>query len=248
MPGSTAQRDAPMKRPRRAMKKPRKAARKTVARKRATKLPKLDRLQPQQRDAKVQRKIDPFYLNERLVPAGWAYQWKVKGEAVPPGWHCVPYSRHAHDFPRSANYQGSIVIKGLILMEALKDQVASELYASTRAAIEMDAEQKRRLVMTDRFDVGYSYPMMPESEVVAKVLRDAPPEEGPDIDTPISLLIRVPARWATAAAYLNLTVSEYVRRRVVAERMILGSMDDRNGGLEAIYRPVFLTISPSKEG
>ena len=240
MPGSTTQRDAPMKRPRRAMKKPRKAARKTIQRKRVVKL--------KQRDDGLQRKIDPFYLNERLVPAGWVYQWKVKGEPVPPGWHCVPYSRHAHDFPRSANYQGSIVIKGLILMEALKYQVASELYASTRAAIEMDAEQKRRLGMEERFDIGYSYPMMPESEVVTKVLRDAPPEEGPDIDVPISLLIRVPARWATAAAYLNLTISEYARRRVVAERMILGSMDDRNGGLEAIYQPVFLTISPSKEG
>lgn len=226
-----------MKRPRRAMKKPRKVARKTIRRKRAAKL------KPQQRGDKLQRKIDPFYLNERLIPAGWAYQWKVKGEPVPPGWHCVPYSRHAHDFPRSANYQGSIVIKGLILMEALKDQVASELHAhqrTTRALAEQFEAYKR--------GEGRLYPMMPESEVITKVLRHAPPETGPDIDTPISLLIRVPARWATAAAYLNLTVSEYARRRVVAERMILGSMDDRDGGLEAIYQPVFLTISPSKEG
>lgn len=236
-----------MKRPRRAIKKPRKAARKTVTRKRAAKLPKLDRLQPQQRDAKVQRKIDPFYINERLIPAGWAYQWKVKGEPVPPGWHCVPYSRHAHDFPRSANYQGAIVIKGLILMEALKDQVVSELYAAQRAAVEMDAQFKDRLGMEGWPGIGFSYPLLPESEVVTKVLKDAPPETGPDIDVPISLLIRVPARWADAAAYLNLPIAEYTRRRVVGERMVLGSMDERCGDLNAIYQPVHLKFSPSKE-
>lgn len=235
----------------RAKKTVRKAARRLTRKtaRKTSKLPKLDRLQPHERTAKVQRRIDPFFLNESLIPVGWAYQWKVKGADVPPGWHCVPYSRHAHDFPRSANYQGAIVIKGLILMEALKDQVASELYAHRRAAIELDAERKRHLGMEGRrSEIGFSYPLLPESEVVTKILKDAPPEIGPDIDVPISLLLRVPARWATAAAYLNLTVSEYTRRRVVGERMVLGSMDEREGNLDAVYQPVTLKFSPSKEG
>lgn len=232
-----------MKRPRRAAKKTVRKAARRLTRKTARKTPKLPKLD------RRQRRIDPFFLNERLIPAGWTYQWKVKGADVPTGWHCVPYSRHAHDFPRSANYQGAIVIKGLILMEALKDQVASELYYPTKAAIETEEWFKKQFGLeANRSGGGYSYPLLPESEVVTKILKDAPPENGPDIDVPISLLLRVPARWATAAAYLNLTVSEYTRRRVVGERMVLGSMDEREGNLDAVYQPVTLKFSPSKEG
>lgn len=231
------------------MKRPRRAAKKTVrkpARKATKRVAKRSR-PVRKSHAAASRVIDPFEIKENLIPVGWAYQWKVKGADVPPGWHAVPYSRHAHDFPRSVNYQGSIVIKGLILMEALKDQVVSELYAHQLAAIEVDDEQKRRLGM-GRSEMGWSYPLLPESEVVAKVLRDAPPDVGPDIDVPISLLIRVPARWASAAAYLSLTISEYTRRRIVGERMILGSMDERDGDLDTVYQPIILKFSPSKEG
>lgn len=233
-----------MKRPRRAAKTARKAARKKVAKR----LTRKQRIAKIERDAnKPRRFVDPFHLPERLVPVGWGYQWKAYGDEYRPGWTPVPYSRHAHDFPRSANLNGQIVIDGLILMEALKDQIVSELYAAQRAAVEMDAQFKDRLGMEGWPGIGFSYPLLPESEVVTKVLKDAPPETGPDIDVPISLLIRVPARWADAAAYLNLPIAEYTRRRVVGERMVLGSMDERCGDLNAIYQPVHLKFSPSKE-
>lgn len=236
------------------MKRPRRAAKKTVrkpARKRVVKrLTRKQRIAKIERDAdKPRRFVDQFHLSERLVPVGWGYQWKVYGDEYRPGWTPVPYSRHAHDFPRSANLNGQIVIDGLILMEALKDQIVSELYAAQRAAVEMDAQFKANLGMEGRrSEIGFSYPLLPESEVLTKVLEGAPPEIGPDIDVPISLLIRVPARWASAAAYLSLTISEYTRRRIVGERMILGSMDERDGDLDAVYQPVILKFSPSKEG
>ncbi len=236
-----------MKRPRRATKKTvRKAARKTT--KRAIRKRRSVRAEPGA--LTPSRKVDPYHISDRLIPAGWAYQWKVKGADVPPGWHCVPYSRHAHDFPRSANYQGAIVIKGLTLMEALKDQVVSELHVPSQRALDMERDLREQFGMDGPrapYNARAAMGMLRDDQIVTKVLKDAPPETGPDIDVPISLLIRVPARWAAAAAYLNLTIAEYARRRVVAERMILGSMDERSGDLNAIYQPVNLKFSPSKE-
>ncbi len=236
-----------MKRPRRA-----KTVRKAAPKKRMTRAKRLAKIAAEAESQ--QRKLDPFHLPERLIPVGWGYQWKVKGEEMPPGWHAVPYSRHAHDFPRSADHQGSIVIEGLILMEALKDQIVSELHAPQKLA--QDWAKDHEIAMGGTFDRGYGYPMMVADEVVTKVLKDAPPETGPDIDVTISLLVRVPAKWAAAAAYLNLTVAEYTRRRVVINQVTLAALWDGTEPIKEfpywptgriVYGPVNLHISPRQD-
>lgn len=70
--------------------------------------------------------IDEFYIDQRLVPDGWSYEWKrhtLLGKEDPAyqvqlargGWEAVPASRHPDMMP-IGNYE-TIERKGMILME-----------------------------------------------------------------------------------------------------------------------------------
>lgn len=194
------------------------------------------------------RKIDPFYLDEKLIPVGWSYQWVPRGTERREGWTEVPYSRHAHDFPHTYACDGHIICGGQVLIEGRTELARSSIAKDHDAAREMERWFKEKYGMGGPGPHHGGYHMLlPESEIVTTVLKDAPPAFGPPIETPISLLIRIPQRWVAAAAYLNLTVSEYARRRVVGERLVLGCMDGRIGDLDATYEPVNLQFSPNKE-
>lgn len=224
-----------MKRPRRPVKKtPRKAVRK----KKQTKAQKAV-----QAEAKLRvslRQVDPYYLAPNLIPVGWAYQWKIQGAPSPAGWTCVPFSRHAHDFP--AEYQamfGQIAFLGLTLMEATADQVARESITASREA--------STLVETHPADAyqrgGCGIQIMPDDWVEAeKIPCTAHQNEGSPVDVAVMLVIRVPLRWNSAAEYLKLSLEEYVRRRISMERSILGVIQPF--ATEAIFEPVNLHFSP----
>ena len=71
--------------------------------------------------------VDKFYIDPKLIPDGWSYEWKtytVLGKENPSyqvamahmGWEAVPRSRHPELMP--INYQGETIEReGMILME-----------------------------------------------------------------------------------------------------------------------------------
>lgn len=234
-------------RPRRPVKKARKAAPK----KKLTKAQRVARLDARlfrasKRIADGDVTPDPFHIDRSVVPAGKAYQWHryttTSPDPIRDGWVPVPFDRHPGVFPKGyRSKDGWVVCEGLTLIENSTEWVKEELARSHRLAHELS----EAIGGIKKPEGGRLY-IMPEEWVEAVARPDAPPEIGPPIDVPISLLIRVPARWATAAAYLNLTLTEYARRRVVGERLVLGSLDLMDGSLEAVYEPVNLTFSPQK--
>lgn len=193
------------------------------------------------REISPQRKADPFWLDERLIPIGWAYAWKPNApEAIGHGWSLVPFSRHAHDFPRSFQTSGFIVHGGLILAEAPADQVVAETYALTKKARALTEDMDNLLRRGEGFG-GYSYGpwIAPETE---EIPRSAHQSEGPPVEIAVTLVVRVPVRWRSASEYLKIPFSEYVRRRLVMEAMVLGCMDPFAS--DPVYEPVNLQFSP----
>lgn len=71
--------------------------------------------------------LGPFYIDPRIIPDGWSYEWKtytVLGKENPSyqvsmahkGWEAVPRSRHPHLMPH--NHQGETIEReGMMLME-----------------------------------------------------------------------------------------------------------------------------------
>jgi len=75
--------------------------------------------------------VDQFYVDPRVIPDGWNYEWKRKetlGKADPAyevslrlkGWEPVPATRHPEMMP-DGNGGESIERKGMILMERPKE-------------------------------------------------------------------------------------------------------------------------------
>ncbi len=184
------------------------------------------------------RASDPYYLAPGLIPVGWSYQWKIDGATPPTGWTCVPFSRHAHDFPRDfQNLFGQIAFLGLVLMEATAEQAEKEASRPRVAATEMyDAHPAAR--KRGRYD---GFPLMPEDWIETEKIPDgAEQNEGPPVEVAVTLLMRVPVRWNSAALYLNLTLNEYVRRHILMERPVLGCLDPFSP--EAVYETVNVQI------
>jgi len=92
----------------------------------------------------------------------------------------------------------------------------------------------------------------PDSPLIASareadILRVYCEAQWPAVETVISLPMKVPARWHSAAAFLKLTLSEYTRRRVLMDRLVLACMDPFTDQFASLYEPVALQFSPSKE-
>lgn len=193
-------------------------------------------------------KNDPFYLDETLIPVGWAYQWSTYLDPRS-GWRPVPYSRHAHDFPKVAQSDaGFIEIKGLTLAEIEAKHVTGELLRNEQKARDLAGEFDRSL---GREAGGKGFWIMPESWVASYTtaeIRDMEPplRDGPPIEVAITLIMKVPARWNNAAAYLKLTLNEYARRRILMERPILGCTERWDGSPDAepLYEPFLLKLAP----
>ncbi len=223
-----------MKRPRRPAKK---TARKAVRKKRQTKAQKAAQAEAKHRASL--RKIDPYYLDPKLIPVGYSYQWKIEGARTPAGWTAVPFSRHAHDFPPEyQNLFRQIAFCGLALMETTAEQARAEL------AVSFDAAKKMNDAATasPNFGTHGRFRIMPDDWVeTEKIPREAAQNEGPPVDVAVVLMVRVPVRWKSAALYLKLELNEYVRRRILMERPILGCIDQFSQ--ETVYEPVNLQFT-----
>lgn len=75
--------------------------------------------------------VDEFYVDPRIVPEGWSYEWKtdkVLGQENPAykvqlqrmGWECVPAERHPEMMP-IGDQHSIIERKGMVLMERPAD-------------------------------------------------------------------------------------------------------------------------------
>jgi len=67
--------------------------------------------------------------------------------------------------------------------------------------------------------------------------------EGDTIDIEVPLTVRIPRRWADAAVTCKLDFTEYVRRRLLIDRPVLGSMAYPWDG-PVVYEPVNLSFTP----
>lgn len=91
---------------------------------------------------------DKFYIDPRIIPAGWSYEWKrveVLGKPDPSyqvslahrGWEPVPRARHPHLMPD--NFQGDAILRdGMILMERpqeITDEVKASDYRRAREQV-----------------------------------------------------------------------------------------------------------------
>ena len=218
----------PMKKAKRAKKTVRKVVRKkVVARRRPTSF----------------SKPDPFFIDPKLVPAGWAYQWTTYVDPHS-GWRPVPYSRHAHDFPKAAQGpDGFVVIEGLHLAEIPEHFVRSELASGAQKARDMvgDFDQS---IGRDNVGKGW-YILSPGFIVEREITREMAHTEGPPVEVLVTLTMKVPQRWSAAAATLDLTLQEYTRRRILMERPLLGCTLPWNGSSEEpFYEPFLLNLAP----
>jgi hypothetical protein len=71
--------------------------------------------------------IDDFYIDPRIIPEGWSYEWKrhtilnqedpsYQVQLAQGGWEAVPAYRHPQLMP--TNYSGNTILrKGMLLME-----------------------------------------------------------------------------------------------------------------------------------
>lgn len=88
----------------------------------------------------VQRPVDPFEIDPKLIPRGMSYQWnpidllRDPGQCRPDGWTAVPYSRHEGVFAPWGT-PGNIEVGGLQLCEKTKAEVEHNL-ERTRARSE----------------------------------------------------------------------------------------------------------------
>ena len=100
---------------------------------------------------------DDFYIDPRLIPDGWDYNWKNKTivgqedpayqvEVAQAGWEPVDSTRHPHMMP--TGYNGPIERRGMILMERPKEISDMAKQRELQTAREVVAAKERSLGMT----------------------------------------------------------------------------------------------------
>jgi hypothetical protein len=93
---------------------------------------------------------DDFYIDPKIIPEGWSYEWKRKtiaGQEDPSyqlsllstGWEPVPASRHRQLMPEG--HYNTIERKGMILME--RPQVITDKYKAIEAKKARDAVRQK---------------------------------------------------------------------------------------------------------
>lgn len=107
------------------------------------------------RSRKRKGNIDPYYIDPRIIPQDWTYEWKTKsvyGEIktshmvglMENGWTAVPSERHEGLF-MPPGYRGDIERDGLVLMERPKELTEEARYEEVAAARQNVQAQKEQL-------------------------------------------------------------------------------------------------------
>lgn len=117
--------------------------------------------------------VDPYHIDQRLVPSGWTYQWNAvkiynNGDVVQQrsmsywhnGWRPVPASRHPGLFlPLGA--EGAIVLNGLRLEERpiqLTEEAQAEQVAEARKQVRTQSESVMGKTATNITNAGFAVP------------------------------------------------------------------------------------------
>ena len=104
--------------------------------------------------------LDEFYIDPRIIPEGWSYEWKmntVMGEPNPAyqvqlqrmGWDCVPAERHPEMMP-TGDKHSTIGRKGMVLMERPADL--------TEEAKNIEVRKARRQMQSKQEQLGQAKP------------------------------------------------------------------------------------------
>ncbi len=104
--------------------------------------------------------IDEFYIDPRIIPEGWSYEWKmntVLGQPNPAyqvqlqrmGWDCVPAERHPEMMP-AGDKHSIIERKGMVLMERPADL--------TEEAKNIETRKARRQMQSKQEQLGQAKP------------------------------------------------------------------------------------------
>ena len=104
--------------------------------------------------------LDEFYIDPRIIPEGWSYEWKmntVLGQPNPAyqvqlqrmGWDCVPAERHPEMMP-AGDKHSIIERKGMVLMERPADL--------TEEAKNIETRKARRQMQSKQEQLGQAKP------------------------------------------------------------------------------------------
>lgn len=104
--------------------------------------------------------LDEFYIDPRIIPEGWSYEWKmntVLGQPNPAyqvqlqrmGWDCVPAERHPEMMP-TGDRHSTIERKGMVLMERPADL--------TEEAKNIETRKARRQMQSKQEQLGQAKP------------------------------------------------------------------------------------------
>lgn len=181
---------------------------------------------------KERRVTDPFFIHPGDVPAGKAYQWfaqDVPGlssddhdtidRAKANGWKAVPFVRH--DFSRRYRAKGSIVVRGMMLMENSAEYVTAGRLKDFDAAQTMFRESPCYPTKLQ----GAHFRIASDGFIVSSDYARVPPD-APSVPVPVTIQFLVNARWQDAASSLGLTNEEYVRRRLLMTSPVLATEGD----------------------
>ena len=102
--------------------------------------------------------LDEFYIDPRIIPEGWSYEWKmntVLGQPNPAyqvqlqrmGWDCVPAERHPEMMP-AGDKHSIIERKGMVLMERPADLTEEAKNIETRKARRQMQSKQEQLGQT----------------------------------------------------------------------------------------------------
>jgi len=104
--------------------------------------------------------LDEFYIDPRIIPEGWSYEWKmntVLGQPNPAyqvqlqrmGWDCVPAERHPEMMPVGDKH-AIIERKGMVLMERPADL--------TEEAKNIEKRRARQQIQNKQEQLGQAKP------------------------------------------------------------------------------------------
>ena len=104
--------------------------------------------------------LDEFYIDPRIIPEGWSYEWKmntVLGQPNPAyqvqlqrmGWDCVPAERHPEMMP-TGDKHFTIERKGMVLMERPADL--------TEEAKNIEKRRARQQIQNKQEQLGQAKP------------------------------------------------------------------------------------------
>jgi hypothetical protein len=220
----------PMKRPRRPAKRVASKKTKVTKRKKNKIITGLKQALRHAREVPDWAPEDAAVFDIPKPPPGFAYQWAPFSRIEymrRKGWVQVPYSRHP-EMPLSTSFDGYILYRDTTLFQISEELVRGEL---DRAKLNAKDLEKDFYEVLGIEGAGYKrdgfrtifHILSPHFMVSSNY--EGPPDTGPVV-VDLTIKFTMPWRWRDAAAALQISESEYVRRRLIMSSHLLHPDDD----------------------